>query len=236
MNEPVNEPAITTAEADIEPAVAPVAAAQGEETSRTHHRGGSRSSRRRSENSSYVPRGKKSHRVMLAIALAISLLLLLVVGVLAGVRIDELTIGNQTANAEAYQAKQALAKAMPELQQARKELANLIKGKFPHLIELAPDKVIKLDAGYVKNIVFTVLQRNGKSLYEYRLVVENASGSMLRPDARIFVFDHRGAQIGMGEISDRSDMVPGESRSYSSTVERFIDAEPRYFYVWTRGK
>lgn len=235
MNEPVNNPAIVSAEAEAEPVVTSAEVAQSEEAPRTRQRVSSRSSRR-SEHSSHVPRGKKSQRVMLAIALAISLLLLLVVGVLAGVRIDELTVSNQTAHAEAYQAKQALAKAMPELQQARKELVNLIKGKFPHLIELAPDKVIKLDAGYVKNIVFTVLQRNGKSLYEYRLVVENASDSMLRPDARIFVFDHRGAQIGMGEINDRSDMVPGESRSYSSTVERFIDAEPRYFYVWTRGK
>lgn len=217
MNETTNEPAIENAEATQPP--------------RAHR---ARTSRHRTEHSG-MP-GKKSQRLMLAVALAAALLLLLAVSVIAGIRIDGLTRDNQTLNAELFQAKQTIEKIMPELQQARKELGNLIKGEFPHLRELAPDKVIKLDAGYVKNIVFTVLQKNGKPLYEYRLIMENTSDSMVRPDARVFVFNHRGAQIGMGEIADRGDMVPGESRSYSSIVERFIDEEPRYFYVWTRGK
>lgn len=220
MNETTNEPVIENAET-----------AEAIEPPRAHR---ARSSRHRTEHSG-IP-SKKSQRLMLAAALAVSLLLLLVVSVIAGIRIDGLTRDNQTLNAELFQAKQELNKTLPELQQARKELGNLIKGEFPHLRELAPDKVIKLDAGYVKNIVFTVLQKNGKPLYEYRLVMENTSDSMVRPDARVFVFNHRGAQIGMGETADRGDMVPGESRSYSSVVERFIDEEPRYFYVWTRGK
>lgn len=220
MNETTNEPVVENAET-----------AEAIEPPRAHR---VRSSRHRTEHSG-IP-SKKSQRLMLATALAVSLLLLLVVSVIAGIRIDSLTRDIQTAQAELFQAKQTLEKTMPELQQARKELGNLIKGEFPHLRELAPDKVIKLDAGYVKNIVFTVLQKNGKPLYEYRLIMENTSDSMVRPDARVFVFNHRGAQIGMGEIADRGDMVPGESRSYSSVVERFIDEEPRYFYVWTRGK
>lgn len=219
MSETTNETAIEVAETTEPP--------------RAHR---ARTSHRHTEHSGHGLPSKKSQRLMLALALAISLLLLLVVGVIAGIRIDGLTKDIQIAQAELFQAKQTLAKTTPELQQTRKELSNLIKGQFPHLHELAPDKVIKLDAGYVKNIVFTVLQKNGKPLYEYRLIMENTSDSMVRPDARVFVFDHRGAQIGMGEIADRADMVPGESRSYSSTVERFIEAEPRYFYVWTRGK
>lgn len=227
MNEPTNESATEVAAAE---------AAEVIELPRTHRNSASRASRRHAEPSSQGIRSKKSQRLMLAVALAFSLLLLLVVGVISGIRIDALTSDLQTAQAELFQAKQDLKKTMPELQQARKELSNLIKGQFPHLQALVPDKVIKLDAGYVKNIVFTLLQRNGKSVYEYRLIMENTSDGMVRADARVFVFDHRGAQIGMGEIADRVDMVPGESRSYSSIVERFIDEEPRYFYVWTRGK
>ncbi|MBI5751806.1 MAG: hypothetical protein HZA59_06635 [Hydrogenophilales bacterium] len=226
MNETTNDPAVEAAEAAVEGAAPP----------RTQRDGAPRSSHRHTERSGHGMPSKKSQRLMLAVALAISLLLLLVFSVIAGIRIDAITKEAQIAQAELFQTKQALAKTIPELEQARKELSNQIKGKFPHLLELAPDKVIKLDTGYVKNIVFTVLQKNGKPLYEYRLVMENMSDSMVRPDARVFVFDHRGAQIGMGEIADRGEMAPGESRSYSSTVERFIEVEPRYFYVWTRGK
>lgn len=228
MSEGPNEPLVDLAE--------PV---EANELARTHHEGGARASHRRgarSGSSGHSIRGKRSQRLMLAIALAISLLVLLIVGVVAGVRIDDLTSELQTAQSEAAQARNALAKAMPELQQARKELSNLIKGQFPHLQELAPDKVIKLNNPYIKNIVFTVLNKNGRAQYEYRLVIENTTDSMMRPNARIFVFDHRGAQIGMGEVNDRADMVPGESRSYSSTIERFLDEEPRYFFVWNRAK
>lgn len=173
---------------------------------------------------------------MLAIALGIALLLLLLVSIFSGARIEHLSSENSALNAELFQVKQELAKVMPELQEARKELANVTKGRLPHLHELVPDKVLKVESGYVKNIVFTVLRQNGQTRYEYRVVMENASDSLVRPDVRVFVFDQRGIQVGMGEITDRSDMVPGESRSYSSIIERFMDEEPRYFYVWTRGK
>jgi len=228
MSEGPNEPL----EERAEPAeVNPSPRARAESGGRSSHRHGERSA-----SSGHSIRSKRSQRLMLAIALATSLLMLLVVGVVAGVRIDDLTSELQTAQSEAAQARNALAKAMPELQQARKELTNLIKGQFPHLQELAPDKVIKLNNPYIKNIVFTVLNKNGRAQYEYRLVIENTTDSMMRPNARIFVFDHRGAQIGMGEVNDRADMVPGESRSYSSTIERFLDEEPRYFFVWNRAK
>lgn len=235
MNETANEspvaiPAVpeTIDAADAAEAIEPARAARRGSAAHT--------SRRHTEHGSHILRSKKSQRLMLALALIVSLLLLLAVSIISAIRVDDLTIDIQKAQSELFQTKQTLAKVMPELQQARKELSNLIKGQFPHLHELTPDKVIKLDNVYIKNIVFTVLQKNGKPQYEYRLVMENTSESMVRPDARVFVFDHRGAQIGMGEIADRVDMVPGESRSYSATLERFIDVEPRYFYVWTRGK
>ena len=198
--------------------------------------GRSRSLRHRSEQKGSGLPNKKSQRLILAVALGGALVVLLVVSVMAGMRIDTLTDEQQNAQAELFKTRQALAKTLPELQQARTQLSNLIKGQFPHLRELAPDKVISLNSTYLKNIVFTVLQKNGKTLYEYRLVMENLSENLIRPDVRIFVFDHRGAQIGMGEVTDRTDMIPGESRSYSATVERFIEEEPRYFFILTRSK
>lgn len=210
--------------------------AEAAELPRIQRDSGRRTLHRHTAHSGHGILRRYSQRLMLAVALAISLALLLAVIVISEIRIADLTKGNQIAQAELMQAKQTLEKTLPELQQARNEISSFTKGQFPHLRELTPDKVIKLDAGYVKNIMFAALHKNGKTLYEYRLIMENTSDSVVRPDARVLVFDHRGAQIGMGEIADRTDMLPGESRSYSSIVDQFLDEEPRYFYVWTRGK
>ncbi len=179
-------------------------------------------------------RRRRSQRLMLAIALAVSLALLGVVSVVSGIQIRQLTEENGALANELFQLKQKLARIEPELENARQELAAVTRGRLPHLKELVPDKVIPLDAGYVKNIVFTVLRQNGQTRYEYRVVLENASDGMLRPAVRVFVFDQRGVQVGSGDITDRAEMIPGESRAYSATIERFMDDEPRYFYVWAR--
>jgi cell division protein FtsB len=195
-----------------------------------------RGSRRHSQHADHSSRRRRSQRLMLAMALSVTLLLLIVVSIFSVIRIGTLADANDAMNAELFQAKQELAKVAPELQQARKELANATQGRLPHLRELTPDKVINVDNGYVKNIVFTLLRSTNGTRYEYRVVMENKSDSMVRPEVRVFVFDHRGIQVGMGEVADRTDMIPGESRSYSSAIERFMDEEPRYFYVWARTK
>ena len=179
---------------------------------------------------------RRSQRMMLAIALAVAVLLLIFVSIFSMIRIGSLSNANDSMNAELFQVRQELAKLKPELEQARKELGNLTRGRFPYLRDLVQDKVLPVDNSYVKNIVFTSLRTAGGTRYEYRLVLENKTDVLIRPDVRVFVFDHRGVQVGMGEVTDRSDMIPGESRSYSSTIERFMDEEPRYFYVWTRSK
>jgi len=45
------------------------------------------------------------------------------------------------------------------------------------------------------------------------------------------VFDRYGVQIGSAEVAGRADLSSGESRSQSAVIDRFIDEEPRYFYV-----
>lgn len=193
-------------------------------------------SRRHHGQQDHGTRRRRSQRLMLALALAVTLLLLLLVSIFSAIRIGTLADANDVMHAELFQAKQELAQVAPELQQARKELANITQGRLPHLRTLTPDKVIDVDSGYVKNIVFTLLRSSNGTRYEYRVVMENKTDALVRPEVRVFVFDHRGIQVGGGELTDRTDMIPGESRSYSSSIERFMDEEPRYFYVWTRGK
>lgn len=181
-------------------------------------------------------RRRHSQRLLLTIALTVSLTMLVGVSLYASMRIDALLDENSRLEAELARAKREIARLSPALEAARRSLAEITRGRLPHLLPLIPDKVIAVNNAYVKNIVFTVLKNRGQTRYEYRVVVENGSEGLLRPDARVFVFDHRGVQVGSGEVRDRNDLLPGESRTYSSLIERFIDEEPRYFYVWVRDR
>lgn len=191
----------------------------------TRHSARSRSSR--SGSSTH----KVSRRLLLAVALSISLLTLFFVVIFAVVRISSLANENKMLQSELTKARQELSQTGPELEQTRKILSEMTKGRLPHLLDLVPDKVLKIDDLYFKNIVFTVLNKNGTRSYEYRLVMENNTSRTIQPSARIFVFDRYGVQIGSAEVTGRLDIAPGESRSQSSVIDRFIDEEPHYFYI-----
>lgn len=184
-----------------------------------------------SAHESHSRRRRSSERLMLAIALGVSLLLLLVVSIFAVVRIDGLERLNNTTESELYRVKQQLSLVTPELERSRKELAAMIKGRRPDLRELTPDKVIEVNSSPFKNIVFTVLNQSGKKRYEFKLVMENTGKTPVRSDARIVVFDQQGGQIGVAEVTSHLNLMPGESRSYSSVIDRFINEEPRYFAI-----
>lgn len=176
---------------------------------------------------------KVSRRLALTVALSISLLVLLFVIIFSVMRISGLVGENDALQAELAKARQELSQTVPELERTRKIVSEMTKGRLPHLRELVPDKVLVINGPYLKNIVFTVLNQNGTKSYEYKLVMENSTARTVRPAARIFVFDRYGVQIGSAEVAGRADLAPGESRSQSSVIDRFIDEEPRYFYVST---
>lgn len=194
------------------------------------------SARHTSRNRSYRSSSdlhKRSHRVALAVALSVSLLVLFLVIIFSVVRISGLVGENDVLQAELVKIRQDLSQTGPELERTRKMVSEMTKGRLPHLIDLAPDKVIMINGSYLKNIVFTVLNQNGTRRYEYKLVMENATTRTVYPEARMFVFDRYGVQIGSAEVAGRSGLAPGESRSQTSVIDRFIDEEPRYFYVST---
>lgn len=195
-----------------------------------------RAARHSARSHSYRPSAalhKVSRRLALAIALTASLLVLFVVIIFSVERISGLVRENNTLQAELVKARQELSQTGPELERTRKIVSEMAKGRLPHLLDLVPDKVLKINGLYLKNIVFTVLHQNGTKRYEYKLVMENSTARTVHPEARMFVFDRYGVQIGSAEVAGRADLAPGESRSLSSVIDRFIDEEPRYFYVST---
>lgn len=176
---------------------------------------------------------KVSRRLALMIALSVSLAALFIVIIFSVVHISGLVGEGEVRNAELAKLRQDLSQAGIELERARKILSEMTKGRLPHLIDLVPDKVLKINGSYLKNIVFTVLNQNATSRYEYKLVMENTTTRTVYPEARIFVFDRYGVQIGSAEVAGRSGLAPGESRSQTAVIDRFIDEDPRYFYVST---
>jgi hypothetical protein len=149
------------------------------------------------------------------------------------VSISGLVRENDALQAELTKARQELSQTGPELERTRKIVSEMTKGRLPHLLDLVPDKVLNINSPYLKNIVFTVLNKNGTKSYEYKLVMENSTAKTIHPAARMLVFDRYGVQIGSAEMAGRAEIAPGESRSQSSVIDLFIDEEPRYFYVST---
>lgn len=174
---------------------------------------------------------KGSRRLALAVALSVSLLVLFLVIMFSVVRISSLMEENDALQAELTKVRQDLSQTGPELERTRKIVSEMTKGRLPHLRDLVLDQVLVINGSYLKNIVFTVLNNNGTKNYEYKLVMENSTARTVRPAARMFVFDRYGVQIGSAEVASRADLTPGESRSQSSVIDRFIDEEPHYFYV-----
>lgn len=162
-----------------------------------------------------------------------AVLALIVESVLTGTRITTLSRENNTLRGELVEAKSELAKVLPELKQTRRELEDMIKDRMPHLRVIEPDKVVNINDGYVKNILFSVLKTNSNKKYEYKLVMENKTGLSVRPQVMILAFDNHGVQIGMAEVNERLELLPGESRSETSAIRFFIDAEPRFFFIRT---
>jgi len=169
--------------------------------------------------------------MMLAIALAITLIALITVTTFFSLQVMQLNKLNDSLNAELDEKKMELSNIKPKLEQVQQELQQIVKGRIPQLREMQADKVIPVDRGYLKNIVFTVTKSNQQKQYEYKLVLENTSNTKIYPNARVVLFNRLGIQIGMDEINEKKELSPGESRSHSASFSLSVDDEPRYFIV-----
>jgi len=196
------------------------AASGSSSSTRSRHRSGPNSISRRS-----------SQRMVLAIALAVALVALITVTILFSMRVAQLGKLNDSLTAELDEKKLELVNIKPQLEQVQQELQQIVKGRIPQLHEMQADKVIPVDKGYLKNIVFTVVKSNHQKQYEYKLVLENTTDTKINPNARVVLFNKLGIQIGMDEINEKKELAPAESRSHSASISLSIEDEPRYFIV-----
>ena len=142
---------------------------------------------------------------------------------------------NNLQRAELSQKDAELRDLRAELKRVTAEFDALVAQRLPNLKPLEHDKVIPLNHGYVRNILFTETHSGDKTGYEYRVVVENNQSRPVMPGIRIMFFDRTGVQIGGASVEGVPLMRTGDSESFSGEVEILIDAVPEYFYVESRS-
>jgi hypothetical protein len=123
-----------------------------------------------------------------------------------------------------------------QIQTLKNEVKELTLKRLPGLKALNYDAVLQINKNYVKNIVFTRTGKKGTRLYEYKVVLENRK-SALQPALKVLLFDRNGIQVGMSELSNKSEhggitrLDQDEVRTHYAVVQLAEDAEPEYFQV-----
>jgi len=182
-------------------------------------------------------RSRRSSRSLLPVialtalgAVAVISLLLYLFGTIARYSSE-----NNLQRAEIGQKDTELRELRAELKRVTAEFDALVKARLPNLKALEHDKVIPLNQGYVRNILFTETHSGDKTGYEYRIVVENNQSRPAMPEIRVMLFDRTGVQIGGATVAGVPLMRTGDSESFSGEVDVLIDAVPEYFYVESRS-
>ncbi len=167
----------------------------------------------------------------LTLALLVMMVILFITTIHNSSRIEKLSSRASITQEQLFLKEQEAEELKSQLAQSKNELENYMEGRLPGVMKLEPDQVLTIDKNIIKNIVFSVVTQNGSRQYEYKLVVENLSQKSAVPKFNVLVFDRYGVQVGMDQILKGEELFPGESRSYSSKVNFFMENEPVYFQV-----
>ncbi len=124
-----------------------------------------------------------------------------------------------------------LRKTHLEVKQVRAEINTLVNKRLPDLGALEFDKVIDVHEGYVKNILFTQTRSGSNTAYEYKILAENNDREKVTPRIRVIVFNRSGIQIGGATVMSSKLLHSGDSKSYSTELDIFIDSVPEYFHI-----
>jgi hypothetical protein len=126
-----------------------------------------------------------------------------------------------------------------ELETVREERDTLVQARIPGLLPITFDETITPENTYVRNIIFTMVRNGQKETYEYRLVLQNDTLSVIQPIVEIMLFNDVGIQIGQARVeqkhasvaSGRTALDPGEVRSYTAPINLIRNEEPHYFLL-----
>jgi hypothetical protein len=174
--------------------------------------------------------------MVLAGLLGVAVFVLVVVSITLGGRVTALGHANRALTEELFTQEQEIRQLRPRLEASERELTMIMEGRLPNLHGLIPDQVIPVQEQYIKNIVFTVVNRGEEKIHEYKLVMENTAHNRVQPRFRVLVFDRMGVQVGVDEVLLAEGLSEGESRSHASTLDVFMNSQPRYFAIDFAGR
>lgn len=112
-----------------------------------------------------------------------------------------------------------------------------VRTRLPELRAVEFDRVIPLEEGPLKNIMFTQAGLDQDQETEYRIVLSNPSASPARLQVEILLFNQAGVQTGRALVGKDSGNTPAplsldgnETRAYSNKIEAGEDyLGPAYF-------
>lgn len=117
-----------------------------------------------------------------------------------------------------------LERLRPELPRLETQIAALARARVPGLRPLEFDRVIPINAGFVRNILFTTSGTRGQKIYEYQAVVHNPTAAPVHLHLRLSLFNAAGVEIGRaGEQGSRNPpleivLQPGEVVSLTGKI------------------
>lgn len=154
-----------------------------------------------------------------------------------------------TLNEEREASQARLAHLQAELSDTQKSLsleqerlAQLVAERIPGLRELVLDQTMEVGEHHVRDITFTRLRSPEKTVYEYKVVIENRSPLAVTPAVKILLFDRLGVQLGRSQLvaaepkGEAPTLRPGEIRSFFAMVELDLERDPFYFLLTPASK
>lgn len=141
------------------------------------------------------------------------------------------------------QANRRIELSLAEIQNLQLKNDTLVQGRIPGLTLLKFDEPYKIENQMLKSVIFTRTKHNNKLLYEYLAVVRNNTNDVIRPSSLMIFFNKLGVEVGKSRIAISLDfdnevkmitLQPGESHSFTGSVEMISDDEPHFFKLIER--
>jgi hypothetical protein len=195
---------------------------------------GSRHSRRSRSSYRHDSRARRYRHLLAGVSLTF-----LVIYVLTWFHFTGKTTEHEHTLLELRKLEKALTETGKEVETLRKEKAELVKSRIPGLLPLTFDQTIGIDNPYIRNIIFTEVKNGKEKTYEYRLVMNNDTLSVIHPQVQILLFNDIGIQIGEAEVELRDPSTgkvhtvldPGEVRTQTALIKLLRDEKPQYFLL-----
>ena len=105
----------------------------------------------------------------------------------------------------------------------------LVRDRFRHLKPVTLDRVLDLDQGIYRSVVFSRIRQGGVTRHEYRLTLENTGDSPQGVAYRLMLFNAMGVNIGRDTARLDRALAPGEVRTHGGVLDVFLSGDPSYY-------